>query len=274
VSCFAAIGSAIDWNPDGTVVTRLFDGRNMQIRHTILRVDRAMWPMAMLATAIVSWACWVTAARAHGSEDASFRSKIVAVEPEGLPIDVRIVRGDQLRFENAGDERLVLCGYAADRCEEWVRIGPKGVFVDEDSKTFWANAEGDQYGAVPQDAGANPNWVLERERPPFFAYHDHRVHWMGATLPPGVDEGDPSAQRVLDGEVAFRYGDTDGIVRTQLDYVGGQTWLQRNGELLIVAAGVTGMLVLFAIDARRRRRRSRRDVPRSAEPGTGADDGT
>jgi hypothetical protein len=245
----------------------------MHIRRTILQVDRVIWPIAILATIGLASASWAAIAGAHGSEDANFRSRIVGVEPEGLPIDVRIVRGDQLRFENAGDERLVLCGYAADRCEEWVRIGPDGVYVDEDSETFWANAEGDQYGAVPEDAGTKPNWVLERRRPPFYAYHDHRVHWMGAQLPPGVDEGDPSAQRVLDGEVTFRYGDTDGVVRTQLDYVGGTTWVKRNGEQLVVAAGVAGMLLLFAFDARRRRR-SRVDVPRAPQPGSAAHDGT
>lgn len=200
----------------------------------------------------------MTAAYGHGAVSERYRSTVVAVEPEGLPVDVRISGGDQIRFENAGDEELVICGYESDGCEPWVRIGPDGVFEDRNSEAYFANAEADEYGTAPEDAGeGGPKFVMVREKPAFYAYHDHRVHWMGKDLlPPGIDENDPSVQKVFDGEVRFRYGDTDGVVRTRLDYVGGRSWLQRYGEYLLMGGAVAAMLAVFVVDARRRRRRA------------------
>ena len=183
------------------------------------------WPIRILLLAI-AWSVIVPAvASGHGSEDELYRTTILSIEPEGLPIDVSMTKGDEIRFENQGDEDLVLCGYEADTCEEWVRIGADGVFVDTNSKAYFSNAEDDQLGEVPDDAGSKQEFERVREAPAFYTYHDHRVHWMGRALPPGIDASDTSAQRVMDGEVRFRYGDTDGVVRTRVDYVGGQSWI-------------------------------------------------
>lgn len=209
--------------------------------------------IALLLSAALPAASW-----GHGAVAELYRTRILELSPDGVPVDVSI-KGDQIRFENQGDEELVVCGYAAERCEEWVRIRPDGVFVDENSEAFHANADGSEQGDVPEDAGeGGPRFERVRKAPPFYAYHDHRVHWMGGedVLPPNVDETDPEPQRVFDGRVEFRYGDTDGFVRTRLEYVGGRTWLQRYGEYALTGAAVVFMLGFFAFDARRRRRRA------------------
>ncbi|MCW2925313.1 MAG: hypothetical protein JWM98_2717, partial [Thermoleophilia bacterium] len=174
------------------------------------------------------------------------------------PVDVRMVDGDQIRFENTGDEELTLCGYAADRCEAWAKLGPDGVFEDRNSATYFTNSEGTKEGRVPEGAGTGaPKFHRVRREPAFFTYHDHRVHWMGgSTLPPNVDPSDSSPQKVYDGKVEFRYGDTPGVVTTRLEYVGGQSWVGRYGEYVLVGAAVLAMLVVFFVDARRRRRGS------------------
>ena len=210
-------------------------------------------PIALLASIVACLLVVPTVALAHGGENAGFRTRILSVEPDGLPVDVRITDGDQVRFENAGDEQLVLCGYEDSECEEWVRIGPKGVFVDENSRSYFANVDERKYGDVPKDAGVRPDWQRVRERPPFYAYHDHRVHWMGLALPPSVDPGDSDPQKVFDSELAFRYGDVDGVVRTRLEYVGGAPWIRRHAEQLLVGGGIVAMLVVFGLDFRRRR---------------------
>ncbi len=215
------------------------------------------WPTRILLSCMLSCLLVPTVAFGHGSEDESYRTTILSIEPDGLPVDVLMTKGDEIRFENQGDEDLMLCGYDTDDCEEWVKIGPDGVFVDTNSKAFFSNAEEDELGEVPEDAGeGGPEFERVREAPAFYAYHDHRVHWMGRALPPGVDDGDPDAQKVMDGEVAFRYGDTPGTVKVRVDYVGGQRWVQRYGEQLIVAIGILVLVAVFAVDAMRRRRRS------------------
>lgn len=216
------------------------------------------WPTRILLLCMLSCLFVPASAIAHGSEDASYRSTITAIEPAGLPIDVTMTSGDEIRFENEGDDELVLCGYEADSCEEWVRLGPEGVFVDENSKAFFSNAEDDNLGEIPEDAGTGePDFQRVREAPAFYSYHDHRVHWMGRAVPPGVDESDSSVQKVMDGEVEFRYGDTPGVVKVRVDYVGGASWIERSGEQLLVGAGILVMVIVFAVDAIRRRRRTR-----------------
>ncbi len=216
------------------------------------------WPTRILLSCIVPCLLVPSVAFGHGAEDENYRTTIISMEPEGLPVDVRMTKGDEIRFENKGTEDLVLCGYDTEECEEWVKIGPEGVFVDQHSRAYFSNAEQDQLGDVPEGAGTGaPRFERVREAPAFYAYHDHRVHWMGRALPPGVDDTDPDAQKVMDGEVEFRYGDTPGTVKVRVDYVGGQTWWQRYGEQLVVAAGIIVMVGVFAVDAVRRRRRAR-----------------
>jgi hypothetical protein len=215
------------------------------------RVTRPIALLAPLVALFVLAGC--TVAWAHGSASDDYRTTIVSITPKGLPVDVRIVGGDQIRFENQGDKELVVCGYERDECEEWVRISPEGVFVDENAKSYYANVDETDYGKVPDDAGTKADWTRVRGGPPFYSYHDHRVHWMGTDTPPSVDTSDPTAQKVFDAEVTFRYGDTDGVVKTRLDYVGGKGWLARYGEQLLVWGGVLVMLVVFALDWRKRR---------------------
>lgn len=224
--------------------------------------------LALFAVLLVG----ATSAWAHGSASRDYRSTVLSVTPEGLPVDVRVVGGDQLRFENQGDKELVVCGYEKSTCEEWVRIGPDGVYVDRDAKSYYANVDRTAYGEVPDDAGKHPNWQRVRARPPFYAYHDHRVHWMGLSLPPNVDPSDSTPQKVFDAEVAFRYGDTPGVVKTRLEYVGGAPWWRRHLEQLIVGLAVVGMLVVFGRDARRRRRLRAAGDDAPVDTGAGAAD--
>lgn len=228
----------------------------MQVQSGTAEDRRVIRPTPILLTTIIGMTLALPAlALAHGASEELYETTITAIEPDGLPIDVSM-NGDKVRFQNHGDEELVVCGYE-DQCEGWVRVGPEGVFEDRNSRAFHANAEADELGTIPEGAGeGEPEWHEVRAEPAFYAYHDHRVHWMGGeSLPPGVDEGDPARQHVYDGVIPFRYGDNEGEVRARLDYVGGQSWMQQYGEYAITGAGVAAMLLFFGIDSHRRRRR-------------------
>ena len=212
-------------------------------------------------------------AAAHGASGTDYKTTITSIEPDGIPIDVRAVNGDQLRIENQGDEELIVCGYLPE-CEPYLRIGPDGVFENRNSKAYFANLDSVSYGEVPKDAGEGPpEWKRVRRAPPFFAYHDHRTHWMGGKqLPPGVDASNPDPQKVNDFQIDMRYGDTPVVVKGRLEYVGGRTWLQKYGEYLLVIGGILAMLVVFVVDARRRRRARAAGVAgAAAADGTDAD---
>lgn len=230
-------------------------------------------PTQILAWSLGALLAVAPGAAAHGGSGDQYRASILSIEPSGLPVDVQVVDDDRVRFEHAGDEELILCGYEDGGCEEWVRISDEGVFVDRNARSYFANLDDERYGAIPDDAGTGPDWKLVRERPAAYTYHDHRLHWMGRSLPPNVDESDPHPQEVFESEIAFRYGDTDGVVRTRLEYVGGRTWTQRYGEQAIIGGGVAAMLLAFLVDARRRRARTAEPAGGAATPVADADEG-
>ncbi|MCW2955270.1 MAG: hypothetical protein JWO69_139 [Thermoleophilia bacterium] len=218
-------------------------------RHS--RVSRAA-----LVAGVALLSIMPASAIAHGGDDEAYNTVIVDIEPAGMPIDVRSVDGDQLRIENQGDAELVICGYVSD-CEPYVRISPEGVFENRNSKAYFANLDEFEYGDVPEGAGEGAaEWKRVRRAPPFYAYHDHRAHWMSSdSLPPGVDTSDPEPQKINDFTVDLTYDGTPVVVSGYLEYVGGRTWIQRYGEYLLLVGGVLAMLVVFLVDARRRRRR-------------------
>lgn len=219
------------------------------------RLGRALACAAAMAVLVPAGAL------AHGGSSEAYEAEIFGVKPTGLPIDVRVQNGDQLRIENVGDGDLLLCGYGAEGdggCEEYVQIEPDGVYVNHNSRSYYANLDTEQYGDVPDDVGTGgPDWQRLRREPAFFAYHDHRIHWMGGTksLPPGVDENEPGRQTVNDFTVDLRYDGTPAKIEGRLYYVGGQNWLQRYGEYALTVGAILAMLVVFFVDARRRRRR-------------------
>jgi hypothetical protein len=150
---------------------------------------------------------------AHGASGEKFRPVIDSVTPSKLPVEVEI-RGDRMRVVNDGDELLVICNGAEGAC-------------------------------VGREVRGGDTALVQEER----------LHWQGGedTLPKGVDVNDSAAQQVVDVEIPIRYGDRDGTIEAHIDYVGGQSWLQRYGEYALVALAVLVMLGVFVVDARRRR---------------------
>ncbi|MCW2950585.1 MAG: hypothetical protein JWN41_1598, partial [Thermoleophilia bacterium] len=112
------------------------------------------WGAVLVAIAFVC-AAGATPASAHGVASKQYETVIRGIEPAGLPIEVEIVNGDQLRIENLGDRELVVCGYLA-KCEPYARLGPSGVFVNHNSQAFFANVDTTNFGDVPDDAGQGP----------------------------------------------------------------------------------------------------------------------
>lgn len=203
----------------------------------------------------------------HGAASEQYRIVVESVEPAGLPVDVRVA-DDKLRFENAGSSPLVLCGYeTAAKCDPYVRIDSSGVFENRQSPAYFANLDEDEPGEVPTKLDPEPAWKRIRSEPPFYAYHDHRAHWMGGDrLPPNVDETDPEPQLVNGFDVEFTYNGVPGVVTGRLEYVGGRTWLQRYGEGAFTLTAIVAMLAAFLVDAHRRRAAGRRTLGDSPQP--------
>ena len=93
------------------------------------------------------------------------------------------------------------------------------------------------------DPNAPPQWVRVGDGPSH-AWHDHRIHWMAATLPPQV-KVDPGSQHTLFAwAVPFRLGDQTLAVAGELHWVPGPPawpWLLATGLLLLAPVAVAAV---------------------------------
>ncbi len=133
-----------------------------------------------------------------------YQSDVRSVEPETPTIDVGIIGGDSF-FEmrvDPGVEAIVV-GYQA---EDYLWFRPDGVVLEnQNSPATYLNAN--RYGndGVPSTARADaePDWK-QVATGGYWAWHDHRAHWMQSARPFGLEAGDQILEAVIpivvDGE--------------------------------------------------------------------------
>jgi len=211
------------------------------------------------AVALLALATAATAAHAHGGGGTDYTSEIRAVTPAGAGLTLDVLdRDDQLALRNDSGKTVVVEGYNG---EPYARVRPDGtVDVNLNSPALYLNE--DRFAKVDlparADEDAAPEWRVV-DRSGRFEWHDHRIHWMGATRPAAVQ--DPQQKtKVFDWKVPIRVGDRPGEV------TGTLTWAGRPDDSFPIAAAVAlGVVVLggLALIVVVRRRRSR--TPRADE---------
>jgi hypothetical protein len=120
------------------------------------------------------------------------RSTVTAVTPAVDGVEARIVGGDaflELRVEEGHE--VVVPGYGED-AEPYLRFGPDGS-VERNLRSEATYLNEDRQGSVDlpaqADREAEPEWETVAEDGTY-AWHDHRIHWMGGSRPPGAEPGD------------------------------------------------------------------------------------
>lgn len=220
---------------------------------------------------------------AHGSggfSDATdFSSRVLSVQsldgegkpqgPANLPgVKWRVLANDALlQVINESDQELTVPGYNG---EPYLRVGPKGVWLNRNSPAYYLNQ--DRFGAseVPGDAGIDkpPEWEKTGDESAY-AWHDHRIHWMSQVPPPQI-KGRQAATLIFDWTVPFAMQGGDFLVNGTLRWVPGPPvwpWLvgamaattlpllvalirptgrERKQILLKAGAGVLGVVVLVS----------------------------
>jgi hypothetical protein len=155
-----------------------------------LAVPRAL---ALIALALMLTIVGAVPAQAHTSKW-QFHTRLLSVQPALRGVTVKVGDdGEWLTLTNTSAAAVVVFGYEK---EPYLRVGPDGVWQNTLSPSTYMN-ESLQIGAIPEtvDTKAPPRWVrLNTSKSA--AWHDHRVHWMGAELPPVVQEN-PGAPHVV-----------------------------------------------------------------------------
>src|SRR5690606_28892329 len=105
-------------------------------------------------------------------------------------VDARVVGGDAfLELEVAEGHEVVVLGYGD---EPYLRFRADGT-VERNRRSEATYLNDDRRGAVDlpaiADNAAEPEWE-EVAGGGAYAWHDHRIHWMGSGRPPGAEPGD------------------------------------------------------------------------------------
>ena len=159
---------------------------------------RRRHPRARLGLRLAGGALSALAALAIGARPAAadpprptdYRSTITAVDPEADGIDVRIVGGDAfLELDVAEGHEVVVEGYGE---EPYLRFLDDGT-VERNRLSEATYLNEDRQGAVTIPAEADntapPDWEVVADGGSY-AWHDHRIHCMGGSTPPGAEPGE------------------------------------------------------------------------------------
>jgi hypothetical protein len=130
-----------------------------------------------------------------------YRSTVDAVEPPVEGVRAEVVGGDgflELRVERGHD--VVVTGYQG---EPYLRFRPDGtVQRNRRSPATYVNDSRDAVAEVPgsADPEADPYWDTVANDGAY-AWHDHRIHWMGSERPAGAEPGEWRKTWAVDIEV-------------------------------------------------------------------------
>lgn len=206
-----------------------------------------------------------------GPRPTNYRTSLDAITPRFPGVDVRVVDlGNKLELTNRTPTDMLVLGY--DR-EPYLRVGPRGVYENLRSPTTYLNR--DRAGTTPVPAIARE---ARASTPPRWhrvsgghtaSWHDHRVHWMGASPPPVVQR-DPGAFHTVKARwtVELTYGGRPVSVVGRLEWVPGPSgwaWLpvvmalaalgfvaasrRRAGAAIAVVVALVGVDLTHAVTA-------------------------
>jgi hypothetical protein len=197
---------------------------------------RALVFIAALAGLTAGSIAGGTPAIADPGHPTNYESTVVDVEPRSDGVRFSVAGGDAyLTVSVEPGHTVEIPGYFN---EPYIRIdADQSVYVNENSEAFFIN--GDRYGRseIPGYVkGSEPSWALVGTDG-FYAWHDHRAHWMSLDLPPTVT----GAQR----QQVFPWS-VPTVVNGMTTTVSGElVWVPSRNAIPAILAGMAALLPLL-----------------------------
>ncbi|HEY6778936.1 MAG TPA: hypothetical protein VI122_20710 [Thermoleophilaceae bacterium] len=209
------------------------------------------------ATALLALCVAAPTAVAHQGNP-NYRSQVRSITPavDGLEAQV-LGYDDRIELRNEGDNTVVVEGY---RGEPYLRFEPDGtVEVNRRSPAVYLNEVRFAKVSVPgsADPSAPPEWEVV-SKTGRYDWHDHRIHWMGATPPPMVRKNEKARTKVFDWKLPIAAAGQRSVIRGSLVWVGKDSGGFPLAAVVSLLAAILGGAALVVFVRRRRRGPSRR----------------
>jgi hypothetical protein len=146
-----------------------------------------------------------------------WHSKVTSIKPAIPELTAFVLYcDDKLALSSTSAKPVVVLGYQG---EPYLRLTPFGVWTNANSPSTYLNMSRKGVAPPPNATGAaKPRWVKATDSR-LYAWHDHRIHWMGELRKPAVVRKDPThAHHVLDWQVPVLFGNERVVIHGRLDY--------------------------------------------------------
>lgn len=152
---------------------------------------------ALVATLLLLAVLPATPSRADEPGPTDFRTTIVAIEPATAALHPSIIGGDSfLRLRVDRGTEVDVLGY---RSEPYIRFLADGTVEENRASASYFVSQSRLGDDLPADFvdDAPPDWhVVATDGD--YSWHDHRMHWMSASDPPGKRPGDVVLQQRIE----------------------------------------------------------------------------
>ncbi len=173
----------------------------------------------------------------RGRAGSDYAGRVLGISAPMPGVTLQVTEfGDSLELLNGSSTTVTVYGYSD---EEYLRIGPDGVWRNASSPATYLNLARDGQVSAPDgvDPRAEPDWQRVSTQPRY-SWHDHRTHWMLDSLPPQVAADPDSEHTIIEWQLPLTYGDTPVVVDGELTWSpppSGFVWWPL--YLLIMTAG-------------------------------------
>ena len=158
-------------------------------------MKRKLLGAALLAATVLGPAQPVFAHGGNGGASSDYRIEVTGFEGDAKGIEVRPVElGNRMELVRTTAKDVQIVGYDG---EPYIRLGADGVFVNQNSPSYYTNLDRFARALTPTTATdtATPNWVKLSDGNSV-RWHDHRTHWMDPTPRQDVRDN-PNVERVI-----------------------------------------------------------------------------
>ena len=211
---------------------------------SIRRVTRATAVVVVAALlGVLGLAAPASAHTVGGVGATNFHTTLSALTPAVAGVSLRVIEnGSRLELRNDTGIGVVVAGYSG---EPYARVGPGGVYLNDNSPATYLNV--DRYSSTPVPAGVDgksaPVW-RQVSTDPVWRWHDHRVHWMLRSLPPAVAADPAAPHRISNWTVVLDQAGQRLTATGSLDWIPGPSPLPWLALALVAALAVAGLAFL------------------------------